>query len=82
MAIEGVYSAPAAMASLLATTIFTFVPNAVVTNSLDVVKNNELGGAICQRTGRWYPASQIGVDGTGLLVGNDHRLDQGVVWPF
>jgi len=83
MGTQGVYGAPVAKASLLATSMFTYVPNSVIINTLDVVPNYEQNGAICQRSGKWYPQSQLVRDGTGLLVGWDKQLDQGWDgWPY
>jgi hypothetical protein len=60
--------------------IFTYLPDSAVFNSPQVVRNQELGGGYCQRTGKWYPASRLVVDGLGRLVGDDLRTDVPEVW--
>lgn len=82
MAIQGVYSSPAGTAALLATSIFTYVPDSVIWNTLDVVPNQDQSGAICQRTGKWYGDTQLTIDGTGKLVGKDRALKGGYGWDF
>jgi len=79
---EGNYNAPACYAVLFTTSCFGYFPTSLLYTGLEVVKNNEVGGGICQRTGRWYPSSRLVKDGTGLLVGSDHALKRGPSWPI
>jgi hypothetical protein len=79
---EGNFNAPACMAVLLTTSCFGYFPSSLLYAGLEVVPNNELGGGICQRTGRWYPASRLVRDGTGPVVGDDHALRRGPTWPI
>lgn len=79
---QGTYQAPAAFAAIFTTSMFTYIPESVIINTLDVVPNYDETGGICQRTGKWYGASQLVKDGTGRIVGSDHALDGGNTWLF
>jgi hypothetical protein len=80
MAFSGSLGALPAASCLLSTVIFTYLPDAAVFNSPQVMKNNEMGGGYSQLTGKWYPQSRLVLDGLGRLVGDDERTDPPSVW--
>jgi hypothetical protein len=81
-AMGGNLSSLAAASCICSTLIFTYLPDSAVLNSALVVKNREIGGGYCQLTGKWYPRSQLQLDGLGRLVGYDNVTTQPQVWTW
>ena len=82
MAMSGSLGSVAAAACMASTTVFTWLPDAAVLSSPQVMMNYELGGGYSQLTGKWYPGSRLCLDGLGRLVGDDERTDPPNVWSW